>query len=77
MALKLLKHKEEKVFKLKIYIFCGVLCYSGGIDHVEEESERNVPELPKKDVEVAGAADDRDSRIQAARERFLARKGKK
>ncbi|TKY59874.1 ATP-dependent RNA helicase dhx8 [Spatholobus suberectus] len=50
---------------------------SGGIHHVEEESEKNLPELPKKDVEVAGTADDRESRIQAARERFLARKAKK
>ncbi|KAJ1401977.1 P-loop containing nucleoside triphosphate hydrolase [Sesbania bispinosa] len=50
---------------------------SGGINPVEEIPERNLPDLPKKDVEVAGAADDRESRIQAARERFLARKGKK
>ncbi|KAK7368456.1 hypothetical protein VNO80_10482 [Phaseolus coccineus] len=50
---------------------------SGGIHHVEEEPEKNLPDLPKKDVEVASTADDRESRIQAARERFLARKGKK
>ncbi|KAK7359399.1 hypothetical protein VNO77_01357 [Canavalia gladiata] len=50
---------------------------SGGIDHVEEESEKNLPDLSKKDVEVAVTADDRESRIQAARERFLARKAKK
>ncbi|KAK7246966.1 hypothetical protein RIF29_41839 [Crotalaria pallida] len=49
---------------------------SGGVEHVEKETERNLPDLPKKDVEVA-AAGDRESRIQAARERFLARKGKK
>lgn len=46
----------------------------GGMDHFEEESERNIPNLPKKNVEVAAAADDSQSRIQAARERFLARK---
>ncbi|KAK2384094.1 RNA helicase family protein [Trifolium repens] len=46
----------------------------GGMDHVEEESARNIPDLPKKNVEVA-AVDDSVSRIQAARERFLARKG--
>ncbi|CAL0329725.1 unnamed protein product [Lupinus luteus] len=50
---------------------------SGGVEHIEEETERNLPDLPKKDVEVAASGDDRESRIQAARERFLARKGKK
>ncbi|KAK7319061.1 hypothetical protein RJT34_03773 [Clitoria ternatea] len=50
---------------------------SGGIHHVEDESEKNLPDLPKKDVEVAGTADDPQSRIQAARERFLARKANK
>ncbi|XP_047163618.1 probable pre-mRNA-splicing factor ATP-dependent RNA helicase DEAH4 isoform X2 [Vigna umbellata] len=50
---------------------------SGGIHHVEEEPVKNLPDLPKKDVEVPSTADDRESRIQAARERFLARKGKK
>ncbi|XP_027340108.1 probable pre-mRNA-splicing factor ATP-dependent RNA helicase DEAH4 isoform X2 [Abrus precatorius] len=50
---------------------------SGGVHNVEEESEKNLPHLPKKDVEVAGTTDDRESRIQAARERFLARKAQK
>ncbi|XP_022638947.1 probable pre-mRNA-splicing factor ATP-dependent RNA helicase DEAH4 isoform X3 [Vigna radiata var. radiata] len=50
---------------------------SGGMHHVEEEPVKNLPDLPKKDVEVPSTADDRESRIQAARERFLARKGKK
>ncbi|GAU30239.1 hypothetical protein TSUD_67910 [Trifolium subterraneum] len=49
----------------------------GGMDHVEEESERNIPDLPKKNVEVAASVDDSESRIQAARERFLARKANK
>lgn len=57
--------------------FNSFILSSGGIHHVEEEPEKNLPDLPKKDVEVASTADDRDSRIQAARERFLARKGKK
>ncbi|KAL2343445.1 hypothetical protein Fmac_004730 [Flemingia macrophylla] len=50
---------------------------SGGIHHVEEEPEKNLPDLPKKDVEVASTFDDSESRIQAARERFLARKANK
>ncbi|CAJ1935647.1 unnamed protein product [Sphenostylis stenocarpa] len=50
---------------------------SGSIHHVEEEPEKNLQDLPKKDVEVTSTADDRESRIQAARERFLARKDKK
>ncbi|KAL4392850.1 probable pre-mRNA-splicing factor ATP-dependent RNA helicase DEAH4 [Arachis ipaensis] len=50
---------------------------SGGTGPVEEETERNVPDLPKKIVEVTAGVDDSESRIQAARERFLARKGKK
>lgn len=45
------------------------------MDHVEEES--GIPDLPKKNVEVSAAADDNESRIQAARERFLARKANK
>jgi ATP-dependent RNA helicase DHX8/PRP22 len=52
------------------------VCSGGGMDHVEEESARNIPDFPKKNVEVA-AVDDSVSRIQAARERFLARKGNK
>ncbi|RYR17019.1 hypothetical protein Ahy_B03g061830 isoform B [Arachis hypogaea] len=50
---------------------------SGGTGPVEEENERNIPDLPKKNVEVTAGVDDSESRIQAARERFLARKGKK
>lgn len=51
------------------------VCSGGGMDHVEEES--GIPDLPKKNVEVSAAADDNESRIQAARERFLARKANK
>ncbi|XLS88234.1 hypothetical protein HN51_038400 [Arachis hypogaea] len=50
---------------------------SGGTGPVEEENERNIPDLPKKNFEVTAGVDDSESRIQAARERFLARKGKK
>lgn len=53
------------------------VCSGGGMDHVEEEPEKSIPDLPKQNVEVAVAADDSQSRIQAARERFLARKGNK
>ncbi|XP_057751575.1 probable pre-mRNA-splicing factor ATP-dependent RNA helicase DEAH4 isoform X2 [Arachis stenosperma] len=60
--------------KLKIL---DVYKLSGGTGPVEEENERNVPDLPKKNVEVTAGVDDSESRIQAARERFLARKGKK
>ncbi|KEH20562.1 putative RNA helicase [Medicago truncatula] len=59
----------NKLNTLNVYKLSG-----GGMDHFEEESERNIPNLPKKNVEVAAAADDSQSRIQAARERFLARK---
>lgn len=59
----------NKLNTLNVYKLSG-----GGMDHVEEESERNIPNFPKKNVEVAVAADDSQSRIQAARERFLARK---
>ncbi|KAF7813624.1 putative pre-mRNA-splicing factor ATP-dependent RNA helicase DEAH4 [Senna tora] len=48
---------------------------SGGLGHIEEETEGKLPDLPKNDV--AAVPDDPGSRIQAARERFLARKGKK
>uniref|UniRef100_A0A5B6Z4G9 RNA helicase n=2 Tax=Davidia involucrata TaxID=16924 RepID=A0A5B6Z4G9_DAVIN len=47
---------------------------SGGSSHSEERIEGENLNLPKKDVDVAGPTDDRDSRVQAARERFLARK---
>lgn len=50
---------------------------SGGIGHTEDGSDAKHSDLPKKEVATAGAHDDRENRIQAARERFLARKGKK
>ncbi|KAG5236490.1 pre-mRNA-splicing factor ATP-dependent RNA helicase [Salix suchowensis] len=51
---------------------------SGGSGRsIREESEKKVASLPKKEEAVAGVPDDRESRIQAARDRFLARKGKK
>ncbi|KAL5552460.1 hypothetical protein UlMin_039861 [Ulmus minor] len=46
---------------------------SGGIAH---NKEGKLSDLPEKEV-AGGAPDDSESRIKAARERFLARKGKK
>ncbi|XP_058737040.1 probable pre-mRNA-splicing factor ATP-dependent RNA helicase DEAH4 [Vicia villosa] len=60
----------NKLNTLNVYKLSG-----GGMDRVEEES--GIPDLPKKNVEVSAAADDNESRIQAARERFLARKANK
>lgn len=54
----------------------NLLC-SGGIGRIEEQPEGNLSDLPKKEDVVAPVLDDRESRVQAARERFLARKGKK
>lgn len=54
-----------------------MLIYSGGIGHVEEDTDAKLSDSPKKEVVTAAVPDDRESRIQAARERFLARKGKK
>lgn len=50
---------------------------SGGSRHADAKPEGNVLEAAKKEVDVAGIPDDRDSRIQAARDRFLARSGKR
>ncbi|KAL4364375.1 hypothetical protein GQ457_04G008520 [Hibiscus cannabinus] len=61
----------EKLDKLDVRKLSG-----GGLGHVEEVTEGNVSELPKKEADVI-APEERESKIQAARERFLARKGKK
>lgn len=50
---------------------------SGGIADEEEATEVNQTEIPDKKVERDTALDDRESKIKAARERFLLRKGKK
>ncbi|KAH0991877.1 hypothetical protein GBA52_003360 [Prunus armeniaca] len=50
---------------------------SGGIGRIEEHTEENMSDLPKTENVVAAVPDDHESKIQAARERFLARKGKK
>ncbi|KAJ4960743.1 hypothetical protein NE237_020653 [Protea cynaroides] len=51
---------------------------SGGIKPSNERSNREEPlDLQKKDSDAVKAPDDSDSRIRAARDRFLARKGKK
>ncbi|KAF8390610.1 hypothetical protein HHK36_025137 [Tetracentron sinense] len=48
---------------------------SGASDASDERSkEEDLSDLPKKELDVVRAPDDRDSRIQAARDRFLARK---
>ncbi|XP_031267993.1 probable pre-mRNA-splicing factor ATP-dependent RNA helicase DEAH4 [Pistacia vera] len=50
---------------------------SGGVSHIGEGTEETLAEAPKKEVDVAGLSNDRESKIQAARERFLARKANK
>lgn len=70
------------MFIVKVYIgtytsLSFLLVCSGGIGHTEDGSDAKHSDLPKKEVATAGAHDDRENRIQAARERFLARKGKK
>ena len=50
---------------------------SGGTGHIGEETKEKLSDLPKKEINVDGVPDDHESRIQAARERFRARKGKK
>nr|GEX18295.1 hypothetical protein [Tanacetum cinerariifolium] len=54
----------------------NVKILSGGSNQSEERITEN-SDVPKKDVKAATPADDAQSRIQAARERFLARKGNK
>ncbi|KAL2903601.1 putative pre-mRNA-splicing factor ATP-dependent RNA helicase DEAH4 [Bienertia sinuspersici] len=50
---------------------------SGGFSDLEEETQGKVQDGVKKEAKDVESAADRDSKIQAARERFLARKGKK
>ncbi|KAF8018471.1 hypothetical protein BT93_H3375 [Corymbia citriodora subsp. variegata] len=50
---------------------------SGGYRQIEEGNDGKLAYLPKEDVSPAKALPDNESRIQAARERFLARKAKK
>lgn len=50
---------------------------SGGSSHSEEKIEGDNPNLQKQEVVAVGPPDDRDSKIQAARDRFLARKANK
>lgn len=47
---------------------------SGGSGQIDEEAGQGLVELPKPEVNGAGALNDRESKILAARERFLARK---
>ncbi|XVF85212.1 hypothetical protein PTKIN_Ptkin17bG0099900 [Pterospermum kingtungense] len=62
----------EKLEKLDVSKLSG-----GGLGHVEEGTDGNMPDLPKEEAKIVTAPEDRDSKIQAARERFLARKTKK
>lgn len=50
---------------------------SGGAGQMEEASEKKLTDMPKTEVNAAAVANDHQSRIQAARERFLARKSNK
>lgn len=50
---------------------------SGGAGQIEEASEKKLTDMPKTEVNAAVVANDHKSRIQAARERFLARKSNK
>ncbi|XP_058187991.1 probable pre-mRNA-splicing factor ATP-dependent RNA helicase DEAH4 [Rhododendron vialii] len=49
---------------------------SGGSVRSEEQTKGENPSLPEKEVGVARPPDDYESRIQAARDRFLSRKTK-
>ncbi|GAY44055.1 hypothetical protein CUMW_079330 [Citrus unshiu] len=50
---------------------------SGGAGQMEEASEKKLTDMPETEVNAAVVANDHKSRIQAARERFLARKPNK
>ncbi|KAL5732381.1 hypothetical protein ACOSP7_031728 [Xanthoceras sorbifolium] len=50
---------------------------SGGSSYIEEATEIKQTEIVEKEVDGDAVPDDRESKIKAARERFLARKGKK
>ncbi|XP_021293526.1 probable pre-mRNA-splicing factor ATP-dependent RNA helicase DEAH4 isoform X1 [Herrania umbratica] len=62
----------DKLEKLNVRKLSG-----GGLGHVEEGTEGSMSELPKREAEVVTVSQERESKIQAARERFLARKAKK
>ncbi|XP_040954440.1 probable pre-mRNA-splicing factor ATP-dependent RNA helicase DEAH4 isoform X2 [Gossypium hirsutum] len=62
----------EKLDKLDVRKLSG-----GGLGHVEEITEGNKSDLLKKEAVIVTAPEEQESKIQAARERFLARKGKK
>nr|GEX10353.1 zinc finger, CCHC-type [Tanacetum cinerariifolium] len=63
------------------WIFKWKMKFNGTIDkfkaRLPEEKITENSDVPKKDAKAATPADDAQSRIQAARERFLARKGNK
>ncbi|XVF02692.1 hypothetical protein REPUB_Repub04eG0196400 [Reevesia pubescens] len=61
----------EKLEKLNVSKLSG-----GGLCNVDEGTEGKISVLRKEEADVT-VPEDRESKIQAARERFLARKGKK
>ncbi|KAK6242248.1 hypothetical protein SCA6_007637 [Theobroma cacao] len=61
----------DKLEKLNVSKLSG-----GGLGQVEEGTEGSMSELPKREAEVVTVPQERESKIQAARERFLARKAK-
>ena len=60
-----------------VCLFTCVVWFSGGVGPPEDGTEGKPKDGPKKEANDAEPPADRDSKIQAARERFLARKGKK
>ncbi|GJY73181.1 hypothetical protein Tco_0477612 [Tanacetum coccineum] len=69
---------SKKVFILTMFgLTCLVRICSGESNQLEEKMTTDNSDVPKKDVKAAAPADDAQSRIQAARERFLARKENK
>lgn len=62
----------EKLEKLDVCKLSG-----GGLGHVVEGTKGNMPDSTKMEADVVSVPEERESKIQAARERFLARKAKK
>ena len=60
-----------------VCLFTYVVRFSGGVGPPEDDTQGKPEDGPKKEANDAEPPADRDSKIQAARERFLARKGKK
>lgn len=68
------------LFFLRQIHIVDIVCNCSGGSSITEENEARVVEplgSPKNDAVASKAPDGLDSRIQAARDRFLARKSKK